>query len=89
MTGITPVYLTPQSVACTLPIMVGWVHVALLVRDADRLKFAGVFPVLGGLTWRVPVVYTCHGWEGSPFGACCADTGNPAKEAAVSMKSQQ
>ena len=71
---------------CTLPIMVGWV--ALLVRDADRLKFAGVFPVLGGLTWRVPVSILVMDGRVAPS-VPAADTGNPVKEAAVSMKSQQ
>ena len=68
--------------------MVGWV--ALLVWDADRLKFAGVFvfPVLGGLTWRVPVSILVIDGRVAPSGPA-ADTGNPVKEAAVSTKSQQ
>ena len=66
--------------------MVGWV--AFLVRDADRLKFAGVFPVLGGLTWRVPVSILVMDGRVAPS-VSATDTGNLVKEAAVSMKSQQ
>ena len=55
----------------------------------DYVKFAGVFPVLGGLTWRVPVmsILVMDGRVAPSVPA--ADTGNPVKEATVAMKSQQ
>ena len=46
------------------------------------------FPVLGGLTWRVPVSILVMDGRVAPSEPA-ADTGNPVKEAAVPIKSQQ